>query len=38
MGATITFEVKVEAMQYRNTGTADWEPIFTDTVKTYTNN
>lgn len=38
MGATITFEVKVEAMQYRNTGTADWETIFTDTVKTYTNN
>ena len=34
MGATIVIEVEVQAMQYRNTGDAEWATIFADTYGT----
>lgn len=34
MGATITIEVEVQAMQYRNTGNAEWATIFANTYGT----
>jgi len=30
MGATLKFQVEVQAMQYRNTGDDDWDTIFVD--------
>lgn len=36
MGATITIEVEVQAMQYRNTGAGEWTTIFANTYNTST--
>lgn len=37
-GATITIEVEVQGMQYRNTGDAEWEVLFTGEYNTATAN